>query len=128
MVQGDAYRELRGWLEEQSAPDPLGFITRLQSGFDCERVTYLNGSLADGALQILELRHVPARERQRLARALKEQRNLPQVASMLSHLAPALTDLSDFRDKRRKAEESVQHGAGARDIIFPLLHRNGFHA
>lgn len=128
MAHTDAYRDVRAWLVEHTASDPVGFLTSVQRAFDSVRVTYLSGSLADGGFRIAEIRHVPQRERQRLARGLKEQRNLPLVATLISHLAPTAANLAVLRGK------SVAHqGSDAReelspDIIYPLASHPGRHA
>lgn len=128
MAHTDAYREVRSWLQDQPASDPLGFISRLQTAFDCLRVTYLSGALADGAFQIAELRHVPPRERPRLSRGLTEQRNLPLVATVISHLAPAGVDLSRLRAKPVNPEDLHQDDEVVLDIIYPLPNHPGRHA
>lgn len=128
MTHTDAYREVRSWLQDQPASDPLGFISKLQTAFDCLRVTYLSGALADGAFQIAELRHVPPRERPRLSRGLTEQRNLPLVATVISHLAPAGVDLSRLRAKPVNPEDLHQDNEVVLDIIYPLPNHPGRHA
>ncbi|WP_054158691.1 helix-turn-helix transcriptional regulator [Rhizobium sp. AAP43] len=128
MVQHEVYFDVRMWLESQEAPDPAAFLIKLHSAFSARLLVYLDGSLAEGRLDVIRFHHYPTADHRRLARNLREQRHLPHVAALFSALEPTTIDWSPFVERRTRGEPDPSQSQPVAAVVYPLLTSAGHHA